>query len=79
MRSASLSHQRSGHKTPHAPAKDLQQCWFPDIHGDIGGQDDEQLQEIGDDTLAWMIDNLSGMLTFEKSAMDTLIEHHRCA
>nr|POF26403.1 uncharacterized protein CFP56_22552 [Quercus suber] len=67
------------HRTANAPAKDLQQCWFPGIHGNIGGQYDEQKQEIGDNTLAWMIDNLSGMLTFEKGAIDVLIKHHQTA
>ncbi|GAM40357.1 hypothetical protein TCE0_038r12648 [Talaromyces pinophilus] len=69
------------HKSPDAPVKDLQQCWFPGVHSNIGGQasdprsagDDE---EIGDITFAWMVDNLSGMLTFEDTAIEQLIKQH---
>ena len=48
------------HKTTDGPAKDLQQCWFPGVHGNIGGQAEDprsagDFEEIGDNTLAWMV------------------------
>ncbi|KAJ5974165.1 hypothetical protein N7481_011375 [Penicillium waksmanii] len=72
------------HKTPDAPAKDLQQCWFPGVHSNIGGQAADPRtagdhEEIGDITLAWMMDNLSGMLTFEGAAINELIKQHQDA
>ncbi|KAH8800453.1 peptidoglycan binding domain-containing protein [Xylogone sp. PMI_703] len=70
------------HKTEHGPTKDLQQCWFPGVHGNIGGQAEDlrslgDHEEIGDNSFAWMVDNLSGMLTFDVVAIQILIEHHR--
>ncbi|KAH7204779.1 hypothetical protein DER44DRAFT_869307 [Fusarium oxysporum] len=71
------------HKTADGPAEDLQQCWFPGVHGNIGGQRDDlhasaDFQEIDHNTFAWMVDNLSNMLTFEDAAIKILIkEHHR--
>ncbi|KAJ3453402.1 hypothetical protein MRS44_017649 [Fusarium solani] len=72
------------HKTNQAPAKDLQQCWFPGVHGNIGGQAEDPRslgdhEEIGDNSFAWMVDNLSGMLTFDYAAIQILIEQHRRA
>ncbi|KAH7010904.1 uncharacterized protein B0I36DRAFT_324482 [Microdochium trichocladiopsis] len=72
------------HKTADGPAKDLQQCWFPGVHGNIGGQREDShalvdFEEIGHNTFAWMVDNLSNMLTFEDAAIKTLIEEHRRA
>jgi len=70
------------HKTSDGPAKDLQQCWFPGIHANIGGQREDPhasaaIDEIGHNTFAWMVDNCSGMLTFEDTAISMLIEEHR--
>ncbi|RFU33007.1 hypothetical protein B7463_g3352, partial [Scytalidium lignicola] len=72
------------HKTEHGPTKDLQQCWFPGVHGNIGGQAEDPRslgdhEEIGDNSFAWMVDNLSGLLTFDVTAIQILIEHHRRA
>ncbi|KAK2923214.1 protein of unknown function DUF2235 [Fusarium oxysporum f. sp. vasinfectum] len=72
------------HKTSDSPAKDLQQCWFPGVHANIGGERDDShasvaFDEIGHNTFAWMVDNLSSMLTFEDAAIKTLIEEHRRA
>lgn len=41
-------------------AHQLQQCWFPGIHGNIGGPDDKAmpLEDIGDITFAWMVCSL---------------------
>ncbi|PCH07146.1 protein of unknown function DUF2235 [Penicillium occitanis (nom. inval.)] len=36
-------------------------------------------EEIGDITVAWMVDNLSGMLTFEEMAINKLIKEHHDA
>jgi len=48
------------HKTDDAPAKDVQQCWFPGVHANIGGQAADpralgDFEEIGDVTFAWMV------------------------
>jgi len=48
------------HETHNSPAKDLQQCWFPGVHENIGGQEDVpgstgDQGEIGYNTLAWMV------------------------
>lgn len=48
------------HKTSDGPAKDLQQCWFPGIHANIGGQRENPAasvayDEIGHNTFAWMV------------------------
>ncbi|KAH8200896.1 hypothetical protein TruAng_004905 [Truncatella angustata] len=72
------------HKTEDSPAKDLQQCWFPGVHSNIGGQRDDsntpvEFEEIGNNTFAWMVDNLSDMLTFEDAMIQTLVEEHRHA
>ncbi|KAJ5682302.1 hypothetical protein N7462_005467 [Penicillium macrosclerotiorum] len=65
------------HRTQDAPAKDLQQCWFPGVHTNIGGGAPER--EIEDITFAWMVDNLSGMLTFESVIIEELIQQHRAS
>lgn len=54
------------------------------MHQNVGGQAEfprsaGDLEEIGDNTLAWMVDNLSGMLTFQEEAIKILIEQHRRA
>jgi hypothetical protein len=41
------------HRTQDAPAKDLQQCWFPGVHQNIGGGALDC--EIEDITFAWMV------------------------
>ncbi|KAH7009652.1 peptidoglycan binding domain-containing protein [Ilyonectria destructans] len=71
-------------KTGGGPTKDLQQCWFPGVHGNLGGQAEDPRflgdhEEIGDNSFAWMADNLSGMLTFDSAAIQILIEEHRRA
>ena len=48
------------HKFDGGPAKDLQQCWFPGVHGNIGGQAEDprdagDFEEIGACTFAWMV------------------------
>lgn len=48
------------HKTNDGPAKELKQCWFPGVHGNIGGQAETDrsmgdCEEIGYNTLAWMV------------------------
>ncbi|PNP61674.1 hypothetical protein FNYG_13591 [Fusarium nygamai] len=58
------------HKTSDGPAKDLQQCWFPGVHANIGGERDDSHASV---------DNVSNMLTFEDAAIKTLIEEHRRA
>ncbi|KAI0167662.1 hypothetical protein BJ166DRAFT_590167 [Pestalotiopsis sp. NC0098] len=72
------------HKKEHSPAKELQQCWFPGVHGNIGGQSEDPRsagdhEEIGDNTFAWMVDNLHGKLTFDEGAISVLIEQHKKA
>ncbi|KAH6626763.1 hypothetical protein B0J18DRAFT_365139 [Chaetomium sp. MPI-SDFR-AT-0129] len=72
------------HKTEDGPTRDLQQCWFPGVHSNIGGQAEIQRElgdheEIGYNTFAWMVDNLSGMLTFDDVMIKSLVEKHRRA
>lgn len=43
------------HKTADSPAKDLQQCWFPGVHSNIGGGKKEASEEIGHNTFVWMV------------------------
>ncbi|SMR55017.1 unnamed protein product [Zymoseptoria tritici ST99CH_1E4] len=68
------------HATRDAPAIKLEQCWFPGVHSDVGGQTDNPRDtsgaELGYNTFAWMADNVSQMLTFEKTAIDALIQEH---
>ncbi|KAL2843734.1 hypothetical protein BJY01DRAFT_248509 [Aspergillus pseudoustus] len=55
------------------PREKLEQCWFPGVHGTIGGT---APGEIGINTFAWMADNLSGMMTFERDSIDDLVAKH---
>ncbi|GIZ36711.1 hypothetical protein CKM354_000017900 [Cercospora kikuchii] len=62
----------------------LEQCWFPGVHSNVGGQADDPIEngdrgEIAANTLAWMIDNIGTMLTFEAEAIDLLISQHTTA
>lgn len=41
------------YRTQNAPTKDLQQCWFPGVHQNIGGGAPDR--EIEDITFAWMV------------------------
>ena len=47
----------------------LKQCWFPGYHGEVGGGVAEPLGRshlaIEDITLAWMCDQVDGLLTFD--------------
>ena len=58
------------HATTGAPAKDLQQCWFPGVHGNIGGGADDPTApandhgEIADITFAWMVRLLISLSAF---------------
>ncbi|KAM0280202.1 hypothetical protein ACHAQH_004159 [Verticillium albo-atrum] len=70
------------HAATGCPAIELQQCWFPGVHGNIGGQASGpggDQGEIGNITFAWMADNVSGMLTFDDDAISGVIEQHRRA
>ncbi|CAH0025163.1 unnamed protein product [Clonostachys rhizophaga] len=71
------------HKTRDGPAKDLQQCWFAGVHEDIGGlrdgSPDASYSETGHNSFAWMVDNLSGMLTFDAEAIEIIIKNHMSA
>ncbi|CZT18461.1 uncharacterized protein RCC_04306 [Ramularia collo-cygni] len=72
------------HALPGGPSKELKQCWFPGVHSNIsGGVASEpgagDHEEIGDNTFAWMVDNVSNMLTFEESSIDAIVEHHKTA
>ncbi|CRK40490.1 hypothetical protein BN1723_015744 [Verticillium longisporum] len=70
------------HDAIGSPAIELQQCWFPGVHGNIGGQASGpggDHEEIGHITFAWMADNVSGMLTFDEDAISGVIGQHRRA
>jgi hypothetical protein len=52
-----------------APAKELQQCWFPGVHGNIGGQAEfvrsaSDYEEIVDITFAWMVSTFCPAICF---------------
>ncbi|CAH0028536.1 unnamed protein product [Clonostachys rhizophaga] len=68
------------HRTNDGPIKDLQQCWFPGIHGDVAGMETGSPAsagaEMGYNSFAWMVDNLAGMLTFEDDSINVIIEDH---
>jgi hypothetical protein len=50
----------------------LKQCWFPGYHADVGGGttagkiDESSIDEVA---LAWMCDQVDGLLTFDKQAV----------
>ena len=66
-------HPTLWHKTSDAPAKDLQQCWFPGVHGNIGGKAEDSRTagdhgEIGNIAFAWMVKPvLSSLLNDDSS------------
>lgn len=47
------------HRTNDGPTKDLQQCWFPGIHGDVAGMETGSPAsagaEMGYNSFAWMV------------------------
>jgi len=52
----------------------LTQCWFPGYHADVGGGtvsgplvDDAEIAEV---TFAWMVDQVSSMLTMDSDALN---------
>ena len=50
--------------------KGFKQCWFPGAHSNIGGgYEDTGMEDI---TLAWMMDNLSGMLDFDPGYIEKM-------
>lgn len=67
------------HKPAGNPTK-VEQCWFPGTHDNIGGgQKRVEEEEIAHNTFAWMVDSLSGMLTFENDAIEHLVKDHDSA
>ncbi|KAL5041616.1 hypothetical protein BDW71DRAFT_211952 [Aspergillus fruticulosus] len=54
------------------PRKALSQCWFPGVHGNIGGSCEEP---IGANTFAWMA--IGDKLTFEKSVIDKFVADYK--
>ncbi|OJD37769.1 peptidoglycan binding domain containing protein [Diplodia corticola] len=66
-----------GNKTPN-----LKQCWFPGFHESIGGGDTQLNHmitkllpdsEMHDITLAWMCDQVDGLLHFNKDACNKIL------
>ena len=47
------------------PLESLKQCWFPGVHTNIGGGGTYTDTGIADLTLAWMLEQLSPLLSFE--------------
>jgi hypothetical protein len=63
------------HASPGAPTKDLQQCWFPGVHSNIGGQAElvrtaSDYEEIGDITFAWMVSAFYPTICFSYILID---------
>jgi hypothetical protein len=55
----------------------LKQCWFPGFHGEVGGGVAGPLSRdhlaIEDITLAWMCDQVDGLLTFDEEASRNIL------
>ncbi|KIK54067.1 hypothetical protein GYMLUDRAFT_249828 [Collybiopsis luxurians FD-317 M1] len=51
---------------------DLQQCWFPGVHTNVGGG--YQDQAIADLTLAWMIDRCRPFLDFDSKYINLVVD-----
>ncbi|KAH0551739.1 hypothetical protein GP486_007044 [Trichoglossum hirsutum] len=71
-------------RSPFAPAMwekpdnvstKLVQVWFPGVHCNIGGGNDDQ--EIADITLAWMMSKLEPFLSFDKHYLELLYKSTR--
>jgi hypothetical protein len=63
--------------------KNLEQCWFPGVHINIGGGSDDQItgaqgdrEQIATITLAWMIDRVWPFLAFDHRALDNIWGEH---
>lgn len=54
-------------------AVNLKQCWFPGVHTNVGGGYTDQ--EIADITLAWMIQQCSPFLAFNRSYLRRIVEN----
>ncbi|TVY83337.1 Uncharacterized protein LSUE1_G002072 [Lachnellula suecica] len=48
---------------------DLRQCWFPGFHSDIGGGTTASVEDL---TLAWMCDQVDGLISFDDRAAQVL-------
>ncbi|KIK54083.1 hypothetical protein GYMLUDRAFT_1024368 [Collybiopsis luxurians FD-317 M1] len=57
--------------TEAAKSIDLQQCWFPGVHTNVGGGYHDQA--IADLTLAWMIDRCRPFLDFDSKYINLLV------
>ncbi|GAW17563.1 hypothetical protein ANO14919_070210 [Xylariales sp. No.14919] len=53
-------------KQTEGDTSELQQCWFPGYHADIGGGNDKEV--LAHFTLAWMIAKLRGILNIDEAA-----------
>ena len=56
---------------------DLKQCWFPGFHGEVGGGVAGPVGRnhlaVEDVTLAWMCDQIDGILTFDEEASKNIM------
>ncbi|KAJ8475344.1 hypothetical protein ONZ45_g15641 [Pleurotus djamor] len=59
---------------PPADNTQLQQCWFPGVHSDVGGSYARGYLDISDLALAWMIDRCSPQLAFDRKALHEWIQ-----
>jgi hypothetical protein len=71
------------HLPPGPTTTNLEQCWFPGVHINIGGGSDDQIkggrgdrEEIATLTLAWMIDRCRPFLGFDEGALQTIWAEH---
>jgi hypothetical protein len=53
----------------------LQQCWFPGVHTNVGGGYPDQA--LADITLAWMIERCQRFLAFHPTYTDLVVELHQ--
>ncbi|OMP85171.1 hypothetical protein BK809_0000271 [Diplodia seriata] len=66
------------HSDPdYGASTDLKQCWFPGFHADVGGgitnNTSDSTSDIDEISLAWMCDQVDGLVQFDKYACDALL------
>ncbi|KIK54081.1 hypothetical protein GYMLUDRAFT_88233 [Collybiopsis luxurians FD-317 M1] len=57
-----------------APEIDLQQCWFPGVHANVGGGYDDQA--TADLAFAWMVNLCRPFLEFNQDYLDKVVDLH---
>jgi hypothetical protein len=73
----------SSPEQPPVRITNLEQCWFPGVHINVGGGSDDQIkggrgdrEEIAALTLAWMIDRCRPFLAFDGDELFKIYAEH---